>query len=46
MAPPPSKKKKTIVDEDVYEEALSKIIERDFYPDLEKLQKQQEVLSF
>ena len=43
MEPPPSKKKKVVLDEDTYVEAIGKVIERDYFPDLDKYRSYLEV---
>lgn len=43
MEPPPPKKKKIVLDEDTYVEALGKVIERDYFPDLDKYRSYLEV---
>lgn len=45
MAPPPSKKKRVVLDEDQYVETLGKVIERDYFPDLDKYRTHLEVRS-
>ena len=43
MAPPPPKKKRIVLDEDQYVETLGKVIERDYFPDLDKYRTHLEV---
>lgn len=44
MEPPPPKKKKIVLDEDTYVEAIGKVIERDYFPDLDKYRSYLEVV--
>ena len=43
MLPPPPKKRKIVLDEDEYVEAIGKVIERDYFPDLDKYRSYLEV---
>ena len=43
MKPPPPKKKKIVLDEDEYLETMGKVIERDYFPDLDKCRTHYEV---
>lgn len=43
--PPPSKNKKIVLDEDTYEENLTKIVRNTFYPDAEKYKAQLEYMD-
>ena len=46
MKPPPPKKKKIVLAEEEYLDALGKVIERDYYPDLDKYRTYSEVCAF
>lgn len=43
MPPPPKKGKRIVLDEDEYVETLGKVIERDYFPDLDKYRTHLEV---
>lgn len=43
MPPPPQKRKKTVLDEEEYVKAIGKVIERDYFPDLDKYRSYLEV---
>ena len=43
MPPPPPKKRKVVLDEYEYVEAIGKVIERDYFPDLDKYRSYLEV---
>lgn len=43
MEPPPPKKKKIVLDEETYGDAIGRVIERDYFPDLDKYRSYLEV---